>query len=403
MIDAGGEALERVFRTEHAAIVGGLVRRFGDVDLAEDAVSEAYAEATTRWAASGAPANPAGWLSTTAKHKALDRLRRESARNDKEREATSMADHDVVPLGVVDDDRLRLLFMCCHPALGPDVRVALTLRLVSGLTVEEIAAAFLVPDRTMAQRITRAKRKIRDAGIPFNIPARHDLPARMAGILTALYLLAGEGYLAHSADHGTRDDLSVEAIRLTRLLTRLAPLDGEARGLLALLVLNQARRPARVDDEGLVLLADQDRTRWDRALLVEGLGLAADLLDGPERPGQYGLLATIAAVHMAAPSADDVDWPRVVGLYDALLAVAPSPVTELNRAIAVARVEGAGPALAIVDGLDLSSYHPWHVARAHLLDALGRAEEADVARQAALALAVNPLEVDHLTRWSSRS
>lgn len=397
--DQAGARLDEVFRAEHAALVGGLIRRFGDVELASDAVSDAYEEALVRWRRDAAPPNPAGWLATTAKRKALDRLRRESTRHAREKEATDMVSVESEPLGVVDDDRLRLLFMCCHPALALDVRVALTLRLASGLSVQEIAASFLVEERTMAQRITRAKRKIKDAGIPFRIPVRDDLPGRLSGVLAVLYLLYNEGYLSHSDTRPLRDDLCREAIRLSRLLTALAPGDAEARGLLALLLLTQARRESRVGPSGLVLFGHQDRGRWDTALLVEGLNLAADLLgevtaDNP--PGQYQLLATIAATHAAGRGGDDVDWPTVLHLYDALMARWGTPVTALNRAVAVSHVDGPERALAEVDALELDHYHPFHVVRAHLLERLGRRAEAQDAVATALTLVTNELERAHL-------
>lgn len=398
--DPARELLDRVYRDEHASLVGALIRRYGDVGLADDAVADAYEEALSHWG-DQVPPNPAAWLTTTAKRKALDRLRRESTRHQREKEATDMADlaaRDGLPLGVVDDDRLRLLFMCCHPALAPDVRVALTLRLVSGLSMPAIASAFLLEERTMAQRITRAKRKIVDAGIPFRIPVDEDLPARVSGVLAAIYLTYNEGYLSHGTEEAVRDDLCVEAIRLGRMLADLVPDDPEVRGLLALLLLTQARRPSRVDGHGLVLFEEQDRGRWDRGLLVEGLRLATELLEDPAGAGHYRLLAVIAATHAASPSADAVDWPTVRGLYDALAAQTPSPVVRLNRALAVARVDGPAVALAEVDGLDLDRYLPYHVVRAHLLSELGRRCEAREAVADALTLVTNPLERAHLER-----
>ncbi len=403
--DAARTALDVVYRTEHAAVVGALIRRYGDVELADDAVSDAYAEALLHWPRSGTPANPAAWLTTTAKRKALDRLRRESSRPAREKDATAMlTDHDDLPLGVVDDDRLRLLFLCCHPALALDTRVPLTLRLVSGLTTAEIAAALLVEERALAQRITRAKRKIRDADIPFRIPVREDLPARLGGVMTVLYLLFNEGYLTHTDAEATRDDLCVEAIRLSRLLAALVPGEPEARALLTLMLLHQARRPARVDGSGLVLFEEQDRSRWDRALLTEGLGQAADLLDEagmqgeagePVEPGPYAVMATIAAAHASAPP-EGVAWRTVLALYDRLMAAAGTPVVALNRAIALSHVDGPSAALATVDALDLDQYHPFHVVRAHLLERLDRRVEARDAVATALTLVHNQLERGHL-------
>jgi RNA polymerase sigma-70 factor (ECF subfamily) len=388
--------LAAVFHDAHGAVVAALIRRFGDVELADDAVGDAYEEALRRWRDGGVPPNPAGWLTTTAKRKALDRLRREATRHVREKEAAGVMSHDDPPLGVVDDDRLRLLFMCCHPALALDVRIALTLRLVSGLSVREIAASFLVEERAMAQRITRAKRKIKDAGIPFSIPTRDDLPARLTGVLAVVYLMYNEGYLSHSAGRPVRDDLCLEAIRLSRLLTALVPGEPETRGLLALLLLTHARRPSRVDSSGLVLFGDQDRTRWDDTLLVEGLNLVADGLEEGGRPGHYQLLAIIAATHVASRSAEDVDWRTVLGLYDALMATRSTPVVALNRAIAVAHVDGFAAALSEVDGLGLDDYHPFHVVRAYFLEQLGRRPEAEEAIATALTLVTNPLERAHL-------
>lgn len=388
--------LEVVFRAEHAAVVGALIRRYGDVELADDAVSEAYEEALQHWPRGGTPANPAAWLTTTAKRKALDRLRRESGRPAREKDATAMlTDHDDLPLGVVDDDRLRLLFLCCHPALALDTRVPLTLRLVSGLTTAQIAAALLVEERALAQRITRAKRKIRDADIPFRIPVREDLPARLGGVMTVLYLLYNEGYLTHTDAEATRDDLCVEAIWLTRLLAALAPGEPEARALLTLMLLNQARRPARVDGSGLVLFEEQDRSRWDHGLLTEGLGQAADLPDEGAEPGTYALMATIAAAHASSPP-EGVAWRTVLALYDRLMAAAGTSVVALNRAIALSHVEGPAAALAAVDALALDHYHPFHVVRAHLLERLGRRAEARDAVATALTLVRNQLERGHL-------
>lgn len=388
-------ALDRVFREEHAVIVGALLRRFGDVGLAEDAAAEAVEEALQHWPAAGVPANPGAWLTTAAKRKALDRLRRESTRPARERESIAMRTHDEPPLGVIDDDRLRLLFLCCHPALALDTRVPLTLRLVSGLTVAEIAAALLVEERALAQRITRAKRKIRDAHIAFRIPERDDLPARLGGVLASLFLLFNEGYLTHTDAQAVRDDLCVEAIRLTRLVVELVPRDPEAVGLLALLLLTQARRPARLGGSGLMLFEDQDRTAWDRGLLVEGLDLATRLLDAPGEPGPYRVMATIAATHASAPPAG-VDWRVVVALYDRLMEVGATPVVALNRAVAVSHVEGPEAALSLVEPLGLDTYPPFHVVRADLLSRLGRRADASDAVATALTVVRNRLERAHL-------
>lgn len=386
-------ALVRVVREEHGRIVGALVRRYGDVDLAEDAVAEALEVAWQKWPVDGVPPNPGAWLTTTAHRRALDRLRRESTRTAREKEATSMLDVPAEPLGVVDDDRLRLFFMCCHPSLALETRVALTLRLVAGLSVAEIAAGFLTEERAMAQRLTRAKRKIRDARIPFRVPQRDDLPSRLSGVLAALYLAFNEGYLSVGDGSGSRPDLADEAIRLTRQLVDLLPAEPEAQGLLALMLLTRARDDARVVEGRLVPLDEQDRSRWSTGLLAEGRGLVRALL-ALGHPGPYQVQAAISAAH----TDDEVPWEEVVALYDLLLALAPSPVVRLNRALAVAHVEGPEAALRLVDGLDLASYHPWHVARGHLLGLLGRERESREALDAALALDPTPLERAHLER-----
>ena len=356
------EALGRVVREEHGRIVGALVRRYGDVDLAEDAVAEALEVAWQKWPVDGVPPNPGAWLTTTAHRRALDRLRRESTRTGREREATAMLDTPAEPLGVVDDDRLRLFFMCCHPSLALETRVALTLRLVAGLSVAEIAAGFLTEERAMAQRITRAKRKIRDARIPFRVPEREDLPARLAGVLAALYLAFNEGYLSVGDESGSRPDLADEAIRLTRQLVAMLPAEPEAQGLLALMLLTRARDDARVVEGRLVPLDEQDRARWDPELLAEGRRSCG-------RCWRSGTPGPTRCRPRSAPRTPTrrCPWAEVVALYDLLLTLAPSPVVRLNRALALAHTEGPEEALGLVDDLDLASYHPWHVARAHLL------------------------------------
>lgn len=393
--------LEAVFREEHGRIVGGLVRRYGDVELAQDATSEAIETALVRWPVDGVPPNPGGWLATTANRKALDRLRRESGREVKESAATAMLNTDALPLGVIDDDRLRLLFLCTHPAIAFEARVALTLRLVSGLGTAEIARAFLVPDRTVAQRITRARRKIADARIAFRIPEREDLPQRVAGVLAVLYLVFNEGYLATFDPAGTRDDLAVEAIRLTRMLVDLLPAEPEPQGLLALLLITQSRRDARVVGGRLVPLDEQDRNRWDAALLAEGVRRVRALRD-IGRPGPYQVQAAIAAAHSTAHP-QDVPWSEVVDLYDLLLKLAPSDVVRLNRALALAHVEGPAAGLALVDALHLPNYAAWHAARGHLLEQLGRAEASAAAFERATAETENPLEREHLRRRATRA
>ena len=397
------EPIARAYREEWARIVATLAKRYGDLDLAEDAAAEAFATAVERWPVDGTPPNPGGWLTTTASRKALDRIRRESKRDDKQREA-QMAYDDAppAPLGIIDDDRLRLLFTCCHPALAMEARVALTLRLVGGLTMPEIARAFLVQESAMGQRITRAKAKIKAARIPYRVPAAEDLPARVSGVLAVLFLVFNEGYLASSADADpVRRDLTAEAIRLTRLVHALLPADGEVTGLLALMLLTEARRPARLSATGeLVTLADQDRSAWDRDLIAEGHALVRARLATGEPPGRYQLLAAVNAVHTSAGDARDTDWSQVVALYDQLVRLDPSPIVRLNRAVAVAELDGPQVALAQVDGLadTLSGYHAFHVTRAELLRRLGRAGDARAAYDEAIRLAGNTAEVAHLTR-----
>lgn len=384
-------------------MVATLARRFGDLDLAEEAAAEAFATAVRRWPADGIPPQPGAWLTTTAKRKAIDRLRRESQREDKQRQARLTEDGDPpLPQGPIDDDRLRLLFTCCHPALSMEARVALTLRMVGGLTVAEIARAFLVQETAMAQRITRAKAKIRAAGIPYRVPSEEDLPLRMAGVLAVVFLVFNEGYLASGPDsEPVRHELTAEAIRLTRLVHALVPQDGEVTGLLALMLLIEARRPARISSEGeLVTLAEQDRASWDGAMLAEGHRLVRERLAAGEAPGRYQLLAAINAVHTSAREASDTDWSQVVALYDQLVRLDASPIIALNRAIAVGELDGPMVALAMVDRLDaqLAGYHPYHAARADLLRRVGDREGARTAYDAAIGLAGNTAEVAYLTR-----
>jgi len=397
------EEIERIYREEYGRVVASLVRRFGDIDLAEDAAAEALLTAVERWSVDGVPPNPGGWLTTTAGNRAIDRIRRESHRDAKHRAAlTLMDDTPHEPTGVVTDDRLRLVFTCCHPSLAPEAQVALTLRLLGGLTVAEIAQAFLVPETTMAQRITRAKRKIKDARIPFRVPAPEDLTARLSAVLAVVYLIHNEGYLASGAGAPIRQELTAEAIRLGRLLRELLPDAPEVTGLLALMLLTEARRATRVAGGELVPLPDQDRGGWDRDLVDEGHGLVRECLVRCERtgvgPGQYQLLAAINAVHTDAPVASATDWDQIATLYARLEAVAPSPIVTLNRAVAVAELDGPEVALAIVDRLPLGSYHPWHVTRAELLRRLGRGDEARAAYDAAIGLAGNEAERAYLAR-----
>ncbi|KIF71743.1 RNA polymerase subunit sigma-24 [Streptomyces sp. AcH 505] len=395
----GAREAERVFRAAYGRAVAVLVRVFGDIDVAEEAVQDAFTTALERWPADGLPPSPAGWIVTTAKNRAIDRLRRESSRTDRHLQAALLhARDEPADEGPVRDDRLRLIFTCCHPALSEQARVALTLRLLGGLTTAEIARAFLVPEPTMAQRLVRAKAKIRDAGIPYRIPAEADLPERVRGVLAVVYLIFNEGYAASSGDDLIREDLSTEAVRLGRLLADLLPDDPEIMGLLALMLLIESRRPARTaPDVGLVPLAEQDRSRWDGALIAEGRALARRCVEGG-RPGPYQIQAAVNAVHSEAPTVADTDWEQILRLYDQLLVLSPSPVVALNRAVAVAEVEGPRTALALVDALDLDGYHAFHAVRADLLRRLGRIPEAAAAYDAARAHTRNAAERDFLRR-----
>lgn len=395
-------AIARAYRHEWARVIATLARRLGDLDTAEEAAAEAFAVAVERWPVDGVPPNPGAWLTTTAYRKGIDRIRRESKRDAKQEEAHRLRDLDVAPAGDIDDDRLRLLFTCCHPALAIESRVALTLRMVGGLTVPEIARAFLVQESAMGQRITRAKAKIRTAGIPYRVPAAAELPERVSGVLAVLFLVFNEGYLATGAGSDpVREDLTAEAIRLTRLVHDLLPDDGEVVGLLALMLLTEARRPARVSSTGeLVTLVEQDRGSWDVGLVGEGHRLVRQRLDAGEAPGPYQLLAAINAVHTSAREARDTDWSQIVALYDQLARLDASPVVSLNRAIAVAEVDGPDVALALVDRLaeSLAGYHALHAARADLLRRLGRGREARAAYDRAIDLAGNSAEIAYLSR-----
>ena len=396
------EAITQAHHEEWARVVAGLARRFGDLDIAEEAAAEAFAIAVERWPADGVPPNPGAWLTVTANRKAIDRIRRESKRDDKHKEAQMVYDDPPEPLGAVDDERLRLIFTCCHPALAMETRIALTLRMVGGLTVPEIARAFLVQETTMGQRITRAKAKIKAARIPYRVPSAEDLPARLTGVLTVLFLVFNEGYLATGPDtDSVRHELTAEAIRLTRLIRALLPEDGEVAGLLALMLLTEARRTARVSASGeLVPLDQQDRGAWDATMVAEGHRLVRERLATGMAPGRYQILAAINAVHTSARDIRDTDWSQVVALYDQLVRLDPSPIVALNRAIAVAELDGPDVALAAVDSLEdkLAGYHAYHATRADLLRRLGRSQQSRTAYDKAIELAGNTAETAYLTR-----
>ncbi|MEV0830394.1 RNA polymerase sigma factor [Nonomuraea rubra] len=399
------EAITRAHHDEWARVVAALTRRFGDLDLAEESAAEAFATAVERWRADGVPPNPGAWLTTTAGRKAIDRIRRESKRGDKHREALLTYDDPPEPAGAIDDDRLRLIFTCCHPALAMEARVALTLRLVGGLTVPEIARAFLVQRTTMEQRITRAKGKIKAARIPYRMPSADDLPARVSGVLAVLFLVFNEGYLASGpGTDPVRPGLTAEAIRLTRLIRALLPQDGEVAGLLALMLLIEARRTARVSANGeLVALDEQDRGAWDAGLIAEGHRLVRERLAAAAAgaaPGRYQILAAINAVHTSARDIRGTDWSQILALYDQLVRLDPSPIIALNRAVAVAELDGPEVALAIVDRLAeaLDGYHAYHATRADLLRRLGRSRQSRAAYDRAIELAGNTGETAYLTR-----
>jgi RNA polymerase sigma-70 factor, ECF subfamily len=401
--DETAEPVEAVFRREYGRCVATLIRFLGDIDAAEEAVQDAFAIAAARWPADGQPPRPGAWIVTTARNRAIDRLRRESIRADRHAQAHHLYGADAQAAAddaaateeeTVPDDRLRLIFTCCHPALNQPAQVALTLRLLGGLETPEIARAFLVPETTMAQRIVRAKRKIRNARVPYRVPAETELPARLGPVLAVVYLIFNEGYAA-TADSLLRLDLCAEAVRLARVLAELMPDEPEAQGLLALLLLQHARSAARVTADGaLIRLADQDRRRWDQSLIAEGQAIVRACVRR-DRPGPYQIQAAINAVHSVAAGFDRTDWPAILVLYDQLYALTPTPVVALNRAVALAEVRGPAAGLAAIDDLRsaaLDSYYLFHAARASLLRRLGRDADAAAAYATARSLTANPAE-----------
>jgi len=391
------DAVAQAFRREYGRAVAVLARKLGDLSMAEEAVQDAFATALERWPRDGIPPSPAGWIIVTARNRAIDRLRREATRDERQQAAMEMLDSEPAEeLQPVPDERLRLIFTCCHPALSVESQLALTLRLLGGLTTAEIARAFLVPEATLAQRISRAKAKIQAAGIPYRVPDTADLPPRLASVLAVVYLIFNEGYSASTGQDLQRQELVDEALRLGRVLVELLPDDMEVAGLLALMLLIDARRATRADESGaFVRLADQDRSRWDRARIAEGQALLRACL-ARNHPGPYQLQAAINAVHSDARAAGDTDWRQILALYDQLMALTPTAVIALNRAVVVAEIDGPAPALRLVEELPLERYHLWHAVRGELLGRLGRGAESESAYKNALTLCGNDRDREFL-------